>query len=247
MHTVDAQALKRTARVLDWGTWGIIAGMVTYSVATSTPFVQRHSPWENTGWILGAMMDIAFIMALQADSVLARHGVTDLGKWPAIFRWFTGLSTTFLNVWDSVAKKDWTGVAIHALAPVLLLIVSEVGPVWRNAMANVVARAEAKEQVNEVDTPTIVQPEPAPVVIPAPVVQPTPAAVPATVDTHIEEAVQLAKSGRTPKPSKADIKAALAKLADKGVAKQKDIDEALAGLFSVSTRTARRYIKEVTA
>ena len=247
MHTYDAKALKRTARVLDYGTWAIIAGMVTYSVATSTPFVQRHSPWENTGWILGAMMDVAFIMALQADSVLARHQITDLGRWPLVFRWFTGLSTTFLNVWDSVSKKDWTGVAIHALAPMLLLIVSEVGPVWRNAMATIVAKAEAK-QVDTAEEKSDITPAAAdiPQVTAPDIVQPSPEIVP-DEDTDITEAVHLANSGRTPKPTKADIKAALAKLADKGVSKKKDIEETLSTQFGVSTRTVRRYISDVSA
>lgn len=142
---VDVEALRTTSRVLDWGSWFIIAGVVFYSLMTTTPFVASHSEWKWSGPALGLMMDAAFIMALQADSVLARHRVTDkqLGPWPRRFRMFTGVGTIFLNVWASVEKSDPVGVAVHLLAPALLLIISEVAPVYRRAMADLIADAEA--------------------------------------------------------------------------------------------------------
>jgi hypothetical protein len=141
----DVAALQRTSRVITSGSWFIIAGVVTYSLMVTTPFVAEHSPvgpWQYAAPILGLMMDVAFVMSLQADSVLAQHGVGELGPWPRAFRWLTGLGSLFLNVWSSVQHGDGTGVAIHALAPVLLLFLSEVGPVWRRAMAELIWGAE---------------------------------------------------------------------------------------------------------
>lgn len=144
MHP-DVKALERTSRVITAGTWFIIGGVILYSLMVTTPFVAAHSPkgdWQLAAPVLGLMMDAAFVMSLQADSVLARHGVTGLGPWPRAFRWFTGLGSLFLNVWVSVQASDWTGTALHALAPLLLLFVSEVGPVWRASMARLIADAE---------------------------------------------------------------------------------------------------------
>jgi hypothetical protein len=141
----DVAALQRTSRVITSGSWFIIAGVVTYSLMVTTPLVAEHSPagpWQYASPILGLMMDVAFVMSLQADSVLAKHGVGELGAWPRAFRWFTGLGSLFLNVWSSVQHGDSTGIVIHAMAPSLLLFLSEVGPVWRRAMAGLIADAE---------------------------------------------------------------------------------------------------------
>jgi hypothetical protein len=133
--------------------------VVVYSLMTTTPFVAKHSAWPETAFLLGLMTDAAFVMALQADSVLARYGVKEQGGWPRTFRWFTGLATVFLNTWGSVQKQDWTGVAVHLIGPALLLIVAEVAPVYRRAMAEALKQAEQEAAgtlaVVEVNTPPV--------------------------------------------------------------------------------------------
>ena len=89
--------------------------------------------------------------------------------------------------------------------------------------------------IPQVTAPDTVQTAPAEVSTPAPAVQ-----------DDFTEAVQIANSGRKPKPAMADVKAILAELSDKGVTKSMAIDQAIADKFGVSTRTARRYVKEVT-
>lgn len=129
-------AITRTRHVLTGGRWFLIGGLVFYSLMTTTPFVSAHSEWEWSGFVLGLIVDAAFIMALSAESTLARHGVRKLGRWPAAFRWITGLSTVFLNVWLSVERRDWVGVAVHLIAPVLVMLLAEVGPVYMAALAD---------------------------------------------------------------------------------------------------------------
>ncbi|QBZ73420.1 hypothetical protein SEA_HEATHER_50 [Streptomyces phage Heather] len=130
------KTIRRTRRVLTGGRWFLITGLVFYSLMTTTPFVSAHSEWEWSGFVLGLIVDAAFIMALSAESTLARHGVTKLGKWPVTFRWTTGLSSVFLNVWLSVAEKDGVGVAVHLIAPALVMLLAEVGPVYMAALAD---------------------------------------------------------------------------------------------------------------
>ncbi|MCQ4046700.1 hypothetical protein [Streptantibioticus rubrisoli] len=148
MSTVDPRAIRRTNAVLSAGTWFIITGVVFYSLMTTTPFVAAHSArgWEWSGFVLGLMVDAAFVMALQADSLLSGYGVADPGPWPRRFRFFTGGASVFLNTWHAVEGRDWVGVAVHLIAPALLLIVAEVGPVYRRAMADALARAEASTE-----------------------------------------------------------------------------------------------------
>ncbi len=150
MSHVDPKVIRRTNTVLTAGTWFLIVGVVFYSLMTTTPFVAAHSApgWEWSGFVLGLMVDVAFVMALQADSVLARYGAADPGPWPRRFRFFTGGASVFLNVWSAVQARDWVGVAVHLIAPALLLIVAEVGPVYRRAMAEALARAEQPAPVS---------------------------------------------------------------------------------------------------
>jgi hypothetical protein len=137
---VTAEQIRRTNRLLTAGTWFLIVGVVFYSLLTTTPFVAEHTAagWEKSAPLLGLMVDVAFVMALQADSVLAQLGVRG-GAWPIVFRWVTGIASVFLNTWRSISAGDPVGVAVHLIAPALLLIVAEVGPVYRRRMAEALA------------------------------------------------------------------------------------------------------------
>lgn len=133
---MDTKAIVRTRRVLTGGRWFLILGLVFYSLMTTTPFVSEHSTWSWSGWVLGLIVDVAFIMALSAEGTLAKYGVTKLGAWPVAFRWITGLSSVFLNVWLNVSAHDWVGVAVHLIAPALVMLLAEVGPVYMAALAD---------------------------------------------------------------------------------------------------------------
>lgn len=133
---MDTKTITRTRRVLVGGRWFLIIGLVFYSLMTTTPFVAAHSEWAWSGWVLGLIVDAAFIMALSAESTLAKYGVTKLGAWPSAFRWVTGFSSVFLNVWLSVSARDWVGVAVHLIAPALVMLLAEVGPVYMKALAD---------------------------------------------------------------------------------------------------------------
>jgi hypothetical protein len=144
VRELDTRTIIRTRRVLVGGRWFLILGLVFYSLMTTTPFVSAHSEWEWSGWVLGLIVDAAFIMALSAESTLAKYGVTKLGKWPVAFRWVTGLASVFLNVWLSVSEHDWVGVAVHLIAPALVMLLAEVGPVYMKALADAEREANAE-------------------------------------------------------------------------------------------------------
>ncbi|QAY26974.1 hypothetical protein SEA_SHAWTY_51 [Streptomyces phage Shawty] len=174
---MDTKAIKRTRRVLTGGRWFLITGLVFYSLMTTTPFVSAHSEWQWSGWVLGLIVDAAFIMSLSAESTLAKYGVRKLGRWPVAFRWTTGLSSVFLNVWLSVSAHDWVGVAVHLIAPALVMLLAEVGPVYMAALAD----AEAKALSAPVSAP---EPEP---VAPEPVTAEEPETEPETAPEPVAE------------------------------------------------------------
>jgi hypothetical protein len=160
--TPTEKTIRRTRRVLTGGRWFLITGLVFYSLMTTTPFVSDHSEWRWSGFVLGLIVDAAFIMALSAESTLARHGVTKLGAWPVAFRWLTGLSSVFLNVWLSVSERDPVGVAVHLIAPALVMLLAEVGPVYMKALA------DAEHKATKADAFKELYAEPAPTVLPMP-------------------------------------------------------------------------------
>ncbi|MFJ7909840.1 DUF2637 domain-containing protein [Kitasatospora sp. NPDC096204] len=129
------------------GTWTITLGAVLYSVLTVTPLMSHHSPdgWEWTAPILPLVVDAAVVIVVRLDSVLARLG-GDGGRWPVALRWMTGAMTVLLNVGQSALDHDAVGVAVHAVAPLLLIVTAETSLAYRRAIAAALAADEARER-----------------------------------------------------------------------------------------------------
>ncbi|MEH0549239.1 hypothetical protein QA802_41245 [Streptomyces sp. B21-105] len=132
-------AAEKTLRL----SWVIVFGAVLYSVLTVTPLVLRFTPagWEMTAPILPIVVDAAVIIVVRVDAIVARLD-GDAGFWPALLRWLTGFMTLGLNVADSALKGDLVGVGVHAVAPILLIVVAEAGLKWRRAITTAVERIE---------------------------------------------------------------------------------------------------------
>jgi len=126
----ELKSITRTRRVVDSMLWVIAAGSIVFSLMTGAPFVSSHSHWQWTGWLLPLLVDAALVLSLSADSILSRHGI-ESGRWPTGFRWTTGLASLFLNTWNSLSSSDWVGVAVHSIAPLLLILSAEVAPIYR--------------------------------------------------------------------------------------------------------------------
>lgn len=153
--TVELKSVTRTRKLLNSMLWLIVTGAIFYSLMTSTPLVSAHSPWPWSGWALGVLTDAAFVLSISADAVLSRHGM-DGGRWPTAFRWTTGMASLFLNTWSSVDSRDWVGVAIHSIAPAILVCASEVAPIYRRRFRDLEATLMARvteETVTRAVTP----------------------------------------------------------------------------------------------
>jgi hypothetical protein len=149
--TMSEAEIRSAERVLMLGTWAITAGALLFSVLTVTPLVQSVSPpgWEWTAPILPLVVDAAVIIVVRLDSVISRLGATG-GPWPGVLRWMTGLMTLALNVGNSALHQDWVGMAVHAVAPLLLIVTAEAGLAYRRAITAALARI-AREQAEAAD------------------------------------------------------------------------------------------------
>ncbi|MES9808825.1 DUF2637 domain-containing protein [Streptomyces cinereoruber] len=139
--------IRSAERALSVGTWLIVAGAMLYSVLTVTPLAAAHTPdeWDWTAPILPIVVDAAVVIVVRLDSVLARLGGHG-GRWPVVLRWMTGGMTLALNIADSALKKDLVGVAVHAVAPLLLIVTAETGLAYRTAITNALTAIQERER-----------------------------------------------------------------------------------------------------
>ncbi|MFD5227649.1 DUF2637 domain-containing protein [Streptomyces qaidamensis] len=144
MNSVQTRSAERA---LSGGTWLIVCGAMLYSILTVTPLMAAHTAekWDWTAPILPLVVDAAVVIVVKLDDVLARLGGNG-GRWPIILRWMTGLMTLALNTADSALKKDLVGVAVHSVAPLLLIVTAETSLAYRGAIARAVATLEAEEK-----------------------------------------------------------------------------------------------------
>ncbi|WP_128428308.1 DUF2637 domain-containing protein [Streptomyces cyaneus] len=144
---MNAVQIRSAERALSVGTWLIVAGAMLYSILTVTPLAAVHTPdkWDWTAPILPLVVDAAVVIVVRLDAVLARLGGHG-GKWPVVLRWMTGCMTLALNVADSALKNDLVGVAVHAVAPLLLIVTAETGLAYRRAITAAVAELEDKQR-----------------------------------------------------------------------------------------------------
>lgn len=138
--------IESADRTLALGTWTITAGAILFSVLTVTPLVERVTPqeWDWTAPILPLVVDAAVVIVVRLDAVVSRLG-GDAGRWPAVLRWLTGTMTLLLNVGDSTLKRDAVGVAVHSVAPLLLIVTAEAGLAYRRAISRALDRIEREQ------------------------------------------------------------------------------------------------------
>ncbi|MFJ5706984.1 DUF2637 domain-containing protein [Streptomyces sp. NPDC093105] len=144
---MNAVQIRSAEQALSVGTWLIVCGAMLYSVLTVTPLMRAHTPdaWDWTAPILPIVVDAAVVIVVRLDSVLARLG-GEGGRWPVVLRWMTGIMTLALNTADSALRKDLVGVAVHAVAPLLLIVTSETGLSYRRAITAAVNGLEERER-----------------------------------------------------------------------------------------------------
>ncbi|WP_371555616.1 DUF2637 domain-containing protein [Streptomyces longwoodensis] len=147
MNSVQTRSAERA---LSSGTWLIVCGAMLYSILTVTPLMAAHTAkqWDWTAPILPLVVDAAVVIVVKLDDVLGRLGGHG-GRWPVVLRWMTGLMTLALNTADSALKKDLVGVAVHAVAPLLLIVTAETSLAYRRAIARAVAALEAERRAEQ--------------------------------------------------------------------------------------------------
>ncbi|MFF0745660.1 DUF2637 domain-containing protein [Streptomyces sp. NPDC004111] len=144
---MNSVQIRSAETALSVGSWLIVAGAMLYSILTVTPLMAAHTApaWRWTAPILPLVVDAAVVIVVRLDSVLARLGGHG-GRWPVVLRWMTGAMTLALNTGDAALQGDLVGMAIHAVAPLLLIVTAEAGLAYRRAITAAVHALEKDAQ-----------------------------------------------------------------------------------------------------
>lgn len=150
LATMSEKELRTAERTLAKGTWAITFGAVLFSVLTVTPLVEMVTPdrWRWTAPILPLVVDAAVIIVIRLDSTISRLGGSG-GFWPGLLRWMTGAMTLALNVGNSALHGDKVGVAVHSVAPLLLIVTAEAALSYRRAITRALDRIAAEAEAAE--------------------------------------------------------------------------------------------------
>ncbi|ONH34949.1 MULTISPECIES: DUF2637 domain-containing protein [Protofrankia] len=253
---------RRLGRALDAGLW-LVAGLVAvYSLANVHQVARGHGTADPQAWLLAPIVDIALFVSITADAALSRHGERPDG-WATGLRWFCGIATWTLNVWDAAASGDPGAIVAHSIPPVVLVLLAEAAPRYRQRFAALTA---APAVVAAEPSPTALPeppaavapepsadavPEPSPVVVPEPpaVVVPVPRPTGPRRGTGSTVRTRAARgtgaTGGVRGSGRRDLARELAMVPADDPRSDRQLAADLAAVVGLSPTTARRYLTEL--
>ncbi len=168
MSQMTPEQAGRLGVMLDRALWLVTGLVCTYSLVNVHGVAVHHGTGDPQAWLLAPIVDIALIAAIRADSALSTSGAPP-GPWAAALRWFAGLATWTLNVWDALFPLDPTdahgaplrdvhgavltghidpgAVVSHSVPPVVLILLAEAAVAYRRAVAELVRQGEDEAAV----------------------------------------------------------------------------------------------------
>ncbi len=209
MATLNPDHLRRVGRALDGALWLVALLVGAYSLANVHSVAVGHHTQDPQAWLLAPIVDIALFAAITADSVLARHGLPPT-RWGTGLRWFCGMATWTLNVWDAAASLDAGAIVAHSVPPVVLILLAEAAPRYRHQFATLTTPpADAPAPTA---APTVDAASPTPASIPAAGPAPTISVPVPRTGTPARRRTGTATKPRTPRRTDAELTAALAEV-----------------------------------
>ncbi len=111
-----------------------------FTAVNVTGFATAHGIAGPIAILLDPMVALALATVLLADARLSSWGIRP-PRWSAALRWFTGITATVMNTWESLwpdgrigwpRHADPAGVLLHAVPPVLLVLLTETVAAYRH-------------------------------------------------------------------------------------------------------------------
>lgn len=136
---------ESTLRVIAIGVWAVAIDVMFVSATTAADLFMQHAADWGQGLALGLAIDAALAVALVGDKALDQLGRRS--GWGTALRWVaTGMSLV-LNCSAAFLNRDLLGMTLHAIPPMLLIVLTEAAQSYRTALAGHRRdQAEAEEQ-----------------------------------------------------------------------------------------------------
>ncbi|MGH3857462.1 MAG: hypothetical protein ACRDR6_29050 [Pseudonocardiaceae bacterium] len=144
---------------------GIVLGLC-FTMTNVQQFAAAGAPvgslaWWSV-WLLDPMVSLVLLAVLRAEQVTTRYQVTT-GVWPRVAKWALLSATYVMNTWVSWAAGSASGVVLHTVAPLVVVIAAEAVTDLQHALSECVQRAHTtaahtQPEPGAVNTSTPVRP-----------------------------------------------------------------------------------------
>jgi hypothetical protein len=91
-------------------------------------------------WLLDPMVSLVLLAVLRAEQVTTRHHVAT-GVWPRVAKWVLLSATYVMNTWVAWAAGSASGVVLHSVPPLVVVIAAEAVTDLQYALTECVHRA----------------------------------------------------------------------------------------------------------
>jgi hypothetical protein len=137
---------------------GIVLGLC-FTMTNVQQFAAAGAPVGSlawwSAWLLDPMVSLVLLAVLRAEQVTTRYQVTT-GVWPRVAKWALLSATYVMNTWVSWAAGSASGVVLHTVAPLVVVIAAEAVTDLQYALSECVQRAHTTATTRAAHT----QPEP---------------------------------------------------------------------------------------
>lgn len=93
-----------------------------------------------SAWLLDPMVSLVLLAVLRAEQVTTRYQVRT-GPWPRVAKWALLSATYLMNTWVFWAAGSASGVVLHTVAPLVVVIAAEAVTDVQQALTQCVHRA----------------------------------------------------------------------------------------------------------
>ncbi|WP_329433240.1 extensin [Streptomyces sp. NBC_01280] len=132
---------------------GVAVLALIFTAVNVTLFATSRGVTPIIAILLDPMVALALAAILYADARLAAWGIRP-PRWSAALRWFTGITATLMNTWDSIwpdrqigtpIHADLAGVVLHGVPTVLLILLTETIAAYRRTVAPLLDRISSTD------------------------------------------------------------------------------------------------------
>jgi hypothetical protein len=142
--------------------WAGIGLGLCFTMTNVAQFAATGAAVGSLGWLAAWLLDptvsLVLLAVLRAEQVTARWQVPT-GVWPRVAKWVLLAATYVMNTWSSWAAGSVSGVVLHSVPPLVVVIAAEAVTDLQYALTECVHRAHTTTQAARVAG--AIQPQPA--------------------------------------------------------------------------------------